>query len=337
MSLDEDLYGSIFPESWYAVLPSKGLAQTQIVPFEAFGEKWIAYRTASGLAQVTGRFCAHMGASFEAGRVRGERVVCPFHHWEYEGGVCAKIPYLVGGKIPPGARVKALPTVEHLGWVWVYNGAAPSHELPDLPEAHSRAFGRRDHSLWLDIHALLPIENACDPQHFKYVHKVNFVDYTVDMDPSTDHSMSFRVHQTLATPFGGTFTLTTGFRFVGASTIYGQILLGGRLLACFIAAPLPVSARRTLYHLMTFPRKLPLPVPGVEALYETVFGKLLVRGALDDYGPVWSKMDTKHRGALVAEDALQQRFRRYYQAHLPRERASLAAGRTGPLPVAAGT
>ena len=39
--------------------------------------------------------------------------------------------------------------------------------------------------------------------------------------------------------------------------------------------------------------------------------------ATDDYLPIWKHMDTGYRGALVAEDALQQRFRRYYRAHLP--------------------
>jgi hypothetical protein len=236
------------------------------------------------------------------------------------------------GKIPAVARVKTLPAVDHLGWIWVFNGATPSHELPDLPEAHSPRFGRRERSLVLDMHALLPIENACDPQHFKYVHGVPFLKYEVETDPSTDHSMSFRVHQTLANPLGGTFTLTTGFRFVGASTLYGTILVGGHLLACFIAAPLPISDRRTHYHLIMFPRKLPLPLPGIEALYETAVAELLIHGALDDYKPIWSKINTKHRGALVAEDAFQQRFRRYYQAHMPRGTAS-PAGRPGSLPV----
>jgi nitrite reductase/ring-hydroxylating ferredoxin subunit len=334
MAMGDDLYGGVFPESWYALLPSGKLAAGKIAPFEAFGDKWIAYRTTSGRVQVTGRFCAHMGASFEAGRVKGERVVCPFHRWEYEAGVCARIPYMADGKIPSVARVKTLPSVEHLGWIWVYNGAEPSHELPDFPEARSRSFGRSYRSMPLDMHLLMAIENACDPQHFRYVHKVDFLDYQVDVDPSTDHSMSIHVHLTLGLPFGKTTRLTNSFLFVGASTIYGRILLAGHLLACFIAAPLPLSATRTLYNLIVFPRKLPLAIPGFDALYANAVGEVLFRGAIQDYDPIWSKMSTKHRRALVAEDALQQKFRRYYQAHLPREGAG-PAERGGSLTLAA--
>ena len=50
-----------------------------------------------------------MGANLAGGKVVGNHVQCPFHHWEYNGeGTCARIPY-TDAPIPEAAKVKAWP------------------------------------------------------------------------------------------------------------------------------------------------------------------------------------------------------------------------------------
>lgn len=325
----EDLYIDAYPESWYAVAPARSLKREQIAPFDAFGKGWVMYRTASGRVHVTSRFCPHMGASFHTGRVRGERVVCPFHHWEFEAGACKRIPYLEGGKIPTGACVETLPVREHLGWIWVFNGAAPAFELPDLPEARSPAYGVRHMSQWFNIHPLLILENGCDAQHFKTVHKVDFTRYHVEMVREDAHELAFRVHQSLRGPLGRSIEIVTGIHYVGGSVIFGSLEANGEQTARFIAAPLPVSFRRTHFHLIVFPRRLPRWLRAVDPLFQRWFARRLFVGATDDYLPIWSQMNTDHRGALVSEDRLQQRFRRFYRAHLPGP-AAAAIGEAAP-------
>jgi nitrite reductase/ring-hydroxylating ferredoxin subunit len=320
----ENLYVDTYPQSWYAVVPSTSLDRKQIRPFEAFGQQWVLFRTESDEVQVSSRFCPHMGASFHTGHVRGDRIVCPFHHWEYEQGKCVRIPYMEGGKIPIAAQVPTLPVVEHLGWIWVWNGTEPTFQLPDLPEASDSDFGMQFNSQWFDIHPLLILENGCDAQHFKYIHKINFARYDVDITRDEPHHFAFRVNQEVRGPFGKTFKLVTGIHYVGGSTIFGTLENDGKLTARFIAAPLPVAFRRTQFHLIVYARRLSGAMRLVDPFYQRWFAHNIFTGSTDDYLPIWRHINTEHRGALVAEDRLQQRFRKYYRAHLPEQFARSA-------------
>jgi nitrite reductase/ring-hydroxylating ferredoxin subunit len=311
-----DLYADEYPASWYCVSPSASLKNGGIKPFEALGRKLVMYRTESGAVRIVDRFCPHMGASLHTGTVKGERIQCPFHHWEYGAdGKCEHIPYQE--KIPQRACLDTFPVVEHLGWIWMWNGAEPSYTLPDLPEAHDGKHGYRAKTQFFDAHPLLMLENGCDAQHFKYVHKVNFARYDVTITQQEEHAFGFDVDQEMAAPFGKRFVIQTQIHYVGASAIFGALSFNGVQRARFVAAPLPIGGKRTLFHLMVFPKKLPLPLFFVNPLYEWFFARQLFIGSTDDYLPIWRHMDTSRRGVLVEEDRLQQKFRRYYEDHFP--------------------
>jgi phenylpropionate dioxygenase-like ring-hydroxylating dioxygenase large terminal subunit len=321
----ENLYIDVYPESWYAVAPSSSLKPGQIEPLEAFGEKWVLYRTASGVVQISGRFCPHYGASFQTGKVNGERIVCPFHGWEYEHGVCVRIPYMEGGKIPPAARVDTLPVKEHLGWIWVWHGRSPTFDLPDLPESHDRKYARLEKSQWLDVHPLTVLENGTDVQHFKYVHRSNFERYELEMKRDEEHHFAFDLKQWYPVPFKRMFSVDTSIHYIGGTVIFGTVGANGKQHSAFIASPLPVSFGRTHFHLIVFVKKLPLPFFAVSPIYERWIADRIFDGSTDDYNPIWRHMDVSRRGALVAEDALQQRFHRFYRSHLPKDAESKIA------------
>src|SRR3546814_8155693 len=80
---------------------------------------------------------AHMG---HGGKVCGEHLRCPFHHWEYNTeGWCKNIPY---AKVTPPivkkqAILRTLPMVEKYGMMWAWYHPlceAPNWELPYIPE-----------------------------------------------------------------------------------------------------------------------------------------------------------------------------------------------------------
>jgi phenylpropionate dioxygenase-like ring-hydroxylating dioxygenase large terminal subunit len=259
-----------------------------------------------------------MGASLAQGHVDGERIVCPFHHWEYGAtGRCEKIPYLDEAHIPQRACVDTFTATEHLGWIWMWNGAAPRYALPDIPEAHDRGYGCVAKTQAFDIHPLLILENGCDAQHFKYVHKVDFTRYDVNVVKDEAHDFAFDVDQELDGPAGSKIVLRTSIHYVGAGAIYGALAFAGRQTCRFIAAPLPVGDKKTRFHLIVFPRRLPRPLFFVDPIFQWWFARRLFLGSTDDYLPIWKHMDTRRRGVLVEEDRLQQRFRRYYEDHFP--------------------
>lgn len=312
--MKRDLYADDYPASWYCVAPATTLPPKGIVPFEALGKKLVMYRTESGAVRVVDRFCPHMGASLQTGHVKGERIVCPFHHWEYgEDGKCAHIPYQE--KVPERACLDTLPVTEHLGWIWVWNGDTPTFTLPDLPEASDGRHGYQAKTQHFNAHPLLMLENGCDAQHFKYVHKVDFARYDITMTKEEAHAFCFDVDQEVALPRGKTAVIQTQIHYVGAGAIFGALSLNGTQRCRFVAAPLPIGNKQTRFHLMVFPKKLPLPLFFLNPIYEWFFARQLFIGSTDDYLPIWQHMDTSRRGVLVEEDRLQQRFRRYYEEH----------------------
>jgi phenylpropionate dioxygenase-like ring-hydroxylating dioxygenase large terminal subunit len=163
-----------YPNGWFRAAYSAELAPGEILPLEFFGREWLLYRTESGLARVIDPYCAHLGAHLgHGGEVLGERIRCPFHHWEYgPDGRCEKIPY--AKRIPTRARLHSHEVVEKNGLIFFYHdrdGGSPSFELPDLPEIGDPAWTVPDvmhwkvRASWLDMN-----ENCVDQAHFKFIH-----------------------------------------------------------------------------------------------------------------------------------------------------------------------
>jgi phenylpropionate dioxygenase-like ring-hydroxylating dioxygenase large terminal subunit len=330
-----DLYVDVYPASWFAVLPSRALRRNQRVAVAAFGERLVAWRSASGAAHVQQRFCPHMGASLACGEVAGEHIVCPFHRWEYDAaGACKSIPYMEIERIPGRARLQTYPVVEQLGWIWAFNGDEPTHALPPLPEYGAKGFGVRQKSQVFDAHPLCILENGCDVQHFKYIHKVDFKGHDVKIVRDEPHGLAFDVFQyevgsAMRGPRIVSGTVLTSIAYVGASLIYGRSHLNDRLLFSFVAAPTPIGPNRTRFTLIVAVKNLPGILSVLNPVYRGLVARQAFKGATDDYIPVWKEMDGSYRGVLVEEDRLQQRFRRYYHSHLALARDIAPLRRSG--------
>jgi len=80
--------------------------------------------------------CIHRCASLADGWVSGDRVVCPYHGWEFGAdGACTNIPALgPDTRIPKRVRVDSYPTMEKYGWVWAFLGDLPENERPKVPD-----------------------------------------------------------------------------------------------------------------------------------------------------------------------------------------------------------
>ena len=163
------------PISWYAVAYSDELVQGQVLPLSVLATELVAFRGEDGSAAVLDAYCPHLGAHLgHGGEVVGSRIRCPFHHWEFEGGtgVCAHVPY--ADRVPPTARLRAWPTVERNGAIFVWyhpEGEAPSFEIPEIPEALSEDWSTPDRYEWTIESQIQELgENGVDSAHFRYVH-----------------------------------------------------------------------------------------------------------------------------------------------------------------------
>ena len=59
------------------------------------GEDLVLWRDSQGTAHALRDLCIHRGTALSLGRVVGDRLMCPYHGWQYGGdGVCKLIPQL---------------------------------------------------------------------------------------------------------------------------------------------------------------------------------------------------------------------------------------------------
>jgi phenylpropionate dioxygenase-like ring-hydroxylating dioxygenase large terminal subunit len=163
-----------YPDGWFQIAFSSDLQPGAVQPIKYFGREMVLFRTEAGHAKLLDAYCSHMGAHLgHGGKVKQDCVVCPFHAWEFDGeGTCRSVPYAT--KIPPKARMRALPMVERNGMIMAWHhgaGAAPSWELPEIAETTSADWSHYGHDAWkIRTHNQEMAENSVDIAHFRFLH-----------------------------------------------------------------------------------------------------------------------------------------------------------------------
>jgi 3-ketosteroid 9alpha-monooxygenase subunit A len=156
-----------------------------VKPLRYFGEDLVGYRDEDGDLHVLDGHCLHLGAHLgHHGTVKGNCVECPYHGWGWgPDGANRYIPY--EDRPNPSKHLKVWPTQELHGCMFVWHdprGAPPRWDVPDVlalapnvprdPTRYYRAFP--DLSIKYErepVHPQIPLENAVDSVHFKYVHR----------------------------------------------------------------------------------------------------------------------------------------------------------------------
>lgn len=204
---------SMQPTGWFQVAWSAEVDIGAVHRMKYFGRELIAWRAADGQIAVMDAYCQHLGAHLGfGGHVEGDRVVCPFHGWEWNRqgrNVC--VPY---EKHPnKGRRIRSYPVVERNESIWMWHdleGRPPYFEVPDVFTGFDDGMSAADYypahpqsTLYrqgLELHPQYIMENGVDFAHFKYVHKVpivptftrqdfdkpvSYVDFTIAFDDTT--------------------------------------------------------------------------------------------------------------------------------------------------------
>ncbi|KWU26052.1 Rieske 2Fe-2S domain-containing protein [Burkholderia cenocepacia] len=159
-----------YPDGWFALAYSRDVKRGALVVTRFMGEDVVLYRTASGLIRAVAPHCPHLGAHLgHGGVVRGEEIVCPFHHLAFApDGTCVRAGR--DGK-PPATALRQRHVLEWNGVVLAWQdrtGAPPSWSLPELDlDGYSRPRGQC-HTLNGSLQN--PAENGVDVNHFSPVH-----------------------------------------------------------------------------------------------------------------------------------------------------------------------
>jgi 3-ketosteroid 9alpha-monooxygenase subunit A len=173
------------PTGWFMVGWSAEIPVGAVKPLQYFGQHLVAYRSEDGTLHVLDGHCLHLGAHLgHHGTVHGDCVECPYHGWGWgPDGANRYIPYEDRPNL--SKQLKVWPTREQHECVFVWHdpsGDPPRWDLPnvfelapDRPGAAStyyRAFPELSIKYAGEpVHPQIPLENAVDSVHFKYVHR----------------------------------------------------------------------------------------------------------------------------------------------------------------------
>ncbi len=126
------------PNHWYAVEHDKALAKGQVIEAKFWGASVAVYRDDQGVVHAIENRCAHRQLKLSAGMVVGDKLVCGYHGWEYDGtGKLAKIPHDLFGHKMPACKLRSYAVRVRYGLIWVFFGAAErafSTKMPEIPE-----------------------------------------------------------------------------------------------------------------------------------------------------------------------------------------------------------
>jgi phenylpropionate dioxygenase-like ring-hydroxylating dioxygenase large terminal subunit len=201
-------------EGWYWALPASELPAGKVRKLRMLGRDLVAWRGKDGVAHLMDAYCPHMGAHLGEGAVDGNSLRCFFHNWRFDGeGQLAEIPCQ---DHVPRTGVRAWPTAEQYGMIWLWTGDNPRHPVPYVPELAGKELRSSISSFFTKAcHPNVVMINAIDEQHFDSVHNL-VVDLHFDIEELHENAATYDNHTRL--PDTSWFTRALGRFYAGPLT-----------------------------------------------------------------------------------------------------------------------
>ena len=112
---------------WTAVGLTLDLEPGTVAGVIVEGREWALWRSPSGNAHVWEDRCPHRGMRLSFGFVRGDRLACLYHGWQYDGGgQCRYIPAHPELDVPATIRVSTQAVAESGGLIWAVLEGEPA-------------------------------------------------------------------------------------------------------------------------------------------------------------------------------------------------------------------
>ncbi len=160
---------------WYPVAFLQDLPRDTPTGFTIYDEPLMLYFDGAGQPVCLEDRCPHRAARLSDGHVRGGRIECMYHGWQFDGeGTCHHIPQWVEGTpLPIKSCVRSYPVIQRRDIVWIWAGD-PDKADPDLlpcdadiadPDLHVVTF-----QMDLPYDQSYLIENVIDVAHIHIAH-----------------------------------------------------------------------------------------------------------------------------------------------------------------------
>lgn len=156
---------------WHPVGMSREFAAGQLAATRLLGRELVVWRESNGTVHVWEDLCVHRGTRLSLGKVCDDKVICPYHGWNYAAsGQCVLMP--ASPADPPMKKAKAFPYLaqERYDMVWVCLGT-PVRDIPEFPEWDDPGFRTISCGPWAyNASPFRAIENFMDATHLPFVH-----------------------------------------------------------------------------------------------------------------------------------------------------------------------
>jgi nitrite reductase/ring-hydroxylating ferredoxin subunit len=113
-----------FGHGWHPVALASDLEPGRSAGTRLFDRELCIWRDADGRPHAWEDRCPHRGMRLSFGFMRGDRIACLYHGWQYDTrGQCRLIPAHPDLDVPPTIRAATYPCFDRLGLLWVYSDA----------------------------------------------------------------------------------------------------------------------------------------------------------------------------------------------------------------------
>ncbi len=302
-----------FSQCWYPVALSNAIGKGQLLGCEFLDGRVVVYRGDDGQVRVQSAYCRHLGADLSIGEVRGNDLVCAFHHWQYgPDGMCTKIP-ASAATIPRRAKLFSYPTAEALGLVWAFNGVEPLYEVPSFPaqSADTLVVRATEGRSWR-VPPYLLLTNSVDFQHLRELHGMS-----IELDPADIVIDSFGYEFEIDGSVPQFGDLHQHIKCFGNNTITLKMSNGEgvEILALFAATPTPTGC-------LSFNVAAALRGDGrgdddARAERDLSLSEMMMTQLLDEDAPVMDTIRFREDTLIDADSALSKFFR--YVREYPRQ------------------
>lgn len=114
---------------WYPLALAEGIEPGTSAGTQLFGKELVVWRDAEGAAHVWEDRCPHRGMRLSFGFVRGDRMACLYHGWQFDGaGQCRAIPAHPHLDVPETIRVTTYRVAERAGVIWAADAQTEAPE-----------------------------------------------------------------------------------------------------------------------------------------------------------------------------------------------------------------
>ena len=248
--------------SWYLAMPSRDLPRYRARTLDLLGRKIVFFRGNDYRVRALDARCPHLGSDLGLGTVEHNAIRCAFHGWTFDGdGVC------VGHK----ETAVSYPVEERYGAIWMFNGPAPSFELPrfDLPVVKMLK------PQVVRCHPHLLASNGLDSDHLGNLHGIEMLD-----KPLLDQPDPFRTRVRLRVAFSMWKNANVTYTTHGGNLATIEAQLGAMPVGVLFASR-PLIGRSSVVRTFVFVQsRLRLPV-ALFAVAKIVMGDVRLLNRID--------------------------------------------------------